>query len=304
LTIRLGDFQGFEICDSMASELESKNPEKVILDLRSNPGGYLFMANCINGLFLGNDLPVVQTAEAEVVNDNQTPKPAVAFSSESKKYTYKGPLVVLVDSNSASASEVVSGALKDYGRAVIVGERTFGKGSAQDTVSAGHYFPKVELRKTSNYWVSPSGYSVHALGVTPDITVLLTPFSKDERNGGSYEETVSWMGVKAFEKPILKNVTPIIDTSVKSNSFNECRTAQPKQFASMDEMIKAVKGDYQFDLALQVSNCLKKAGFYWQMPRSNRLDVFNNVYGRKVEVQTFDPIMESLRDQLKKASGQ
>lgn len=141
------------------NELKTSGAEKYILDLRGNPGGFLNEAIDIASLFIPKGDIVLYTIDK---------------SENRKDYLSKGgdfvgsDLVLLVDEGSASASEVLSGALKDYGRAKIVGNKTFGKGIVQQAFTVG----KDEgLKVTVSSYFSPKGNVIHEKGVTPDITV-------------------------------------------------------------------------------------------------------------------------------------
>lgn len=147
-------------------DLQSQGATGLILDLRGNPGGYLHEAVLTAGLFLPEDSVVLieRTNEDEVVltpADYRAPEPIAADI----------PMVVLVDGGSASASEIVAGALQDYGRAVLIGEQTFGKGSVQlvHELSNG-----AELRVTKARWFTPNDNAIHGEGLAPDIVVELT----------------------------------------------------------------------------------------------------------------------------------
>jgi carboxyl-terminal processing protease len=152
-------------------ELRAQGAEGLILDLRGNPGGYLHEAVLSAGLFLPQDNVVLieRTKEEEVSlrpSDYNAPAPIAPDI----------PLVVLVNGGSASASEIVAGALQDYGRAVLIGEQTFGKGSVQlvHTLSNG-----AELRVTKARWFTPNDNAIHGEGLTPDIIVELTAEDAD-----------------------------------------------------------------------------------------------------------------------------
>jgi carboxyl-terminal processing protease len=147
-------------------DLQDQGATGLILDLRGNPGGYLHEAVLTAGLFLPQDSVVLieRTNEDEVVltpADYRAPEPIAADI----------PMVVLVDGGSASASEIVAGALQDYDRAVLIGEQTFGKGSVQlvHELSNG-----AELRVTKARWFTPNDNAIHGEGLEPDIVVELT----------------------------------------------------------------------------------------------------------------------------------
>jgi carboxyl-terminal processing protease len=144
-------------------EMLQQNPRGLILDLRGNPGGWLNEAILTSGLFLPEEeVVLIERLKDGTERTFQTPDPPVAPSIE---------MVVLVDGGSASASEIVAGALQDYGRAVLIGEKTFGKGSVQlpHELSNG-----AELRVTIARWFTPNDRAIHGEGLEPDIVVELT----------------------------------------------------------------------------------------------------------------------------------
>jgi carboxyl-terminal processing protease len=144
-------------------ELQAQDPKGLVLDLRSNPGGWLHEAVNVAGLFLPRDELVL----IERMKDGtETP-----YRSPDKPVVPELPMVVLVDGGSASASEIVAGALQDHGRATLVGEQTFGKGSVQwpHELSNG-----AELRVTVARWFTPNDRAIHGEGLAPDIEVKLT----------------------------------------------------------------------------------------------------------------------------------
>jgi carboxyl-terminal processing protease len=151
--------------DQLNGEIQTllaKKPKGLILDLRDNPGGYLQQAIQVADIFL--DAGVIAT-EKDKNGDGET------FRSGPKGIAQDIPLVVLVNGGSASASEIVAGALQDRGRAKLIGETTFGKGSVQlpHTLSDGS-----ELRVTVAHWFTPNGRQIHGKGLTPDVVVALT----------------------------------------------------------------------------------------------------------------------------------
>ncbi len=142
--------------------------DKMILDLRGNPGGFLEASIDIASWFL----PAGKTIVTEDFGGNEKPK---VFRS--KGYDVFGEnrkLVVLVDGGSASASEILAGALKDNGVGTLVGEKTFGKGSVQELVDIT---PETSLKITVAKWLTPSGISISEHGLDPDVVV---PVSKDD----------------------------------------------------------------------------------------------------------------------------
>ena len=152
--------------EAALDDLEDQGLETLILDLRGNPGGLLTVAVEILGLFLPPETEVVST-QGRTEASQQPPLKTAAKQRVKREY----PLVVLLDRNSASASELVGGALQDLKRATLIGETSFGKGSVQNISSrAGG----TTLRLTIATYHTPSGNTPHKVGVTPDIEV---PFS-------------------------------------------------------------------------------------------------------------------------------
>ena len=138
-----------------------KEPLKgLVIDVRNNPGGLLDQAVAVSGLFL-NHGEVVSTRAR---NEEDT----LRYMAKGKDITEGLPIVVLINNGSASASEIVAGALQDHKRAVIVGEKSFGKGSVQTVVPLGGYGA---MRLTTARYYTPSGRSIQATGIEPDIIV-------------------------------------------------------------------------------------------------------------------------------------
>ncbi len=135
----------------------------LVLDLRSNPGGSLDEAVALSDLFL--DKGVIVSQRGRIASENQYYRAETVFKGD----VVKGmPIVVLVDAGSASASEIVAGALQDQHRAVVMGERTFGKGSVQSFIQLDK---NSAVKLTTARYFTPSGHSVQEGGILPDIKV-------------------------------------------------------------------------------------------------------------------------------------
>jgi carboxyl-terminal processing protease len=161
--IKLRQFQE-QTPGDLAAALErfSKSGMKaLLLDLRNNPGGLLTAAVEVTEEFIDDGKLVVYT-EGRVRNQN------MRFSAHAKKSYPTLPVVVLVNQGSASASEIVAGALQDWGRAIVVGNQTFGKGSVQTIIPLSD---GSGLRLTTAKYFTPKGRSIHGTGITPDIVV-------------------------------------------------------------------------------------------------------------------------------------
>ncbi len=185
--IRISQFQERTAQDLVTNlnQLAADNSLKgLILDLRNDPGGVLQAAVAVAGAFLPQNSTVVST-KGRTVDSNYTYKvtPEDYFLSDTtpdvlKNLTPKArevPLVVLINSASASASEIVSGALQDYKRATLIGNRSFGKGSVQTILPMRTGDKVVGVKLTTARYYTPSGRSIQAKGIEPDIYVDDTP---------------------------------------------------------------------------------------------------------------------------------
>lgn len=143
--------------------LKEQGMRGLILDLRDNPGGQVDEAACVLNLFVEKGTPLFETRYLDVS------KPTEKYFAENKRI-YTGALTVLINGGSASASEIVAGSLKDLGRAQLVGEKSFGKGSFQDgRIWGGNN--KVAYFQTEGLYYFPSGWTPQLIGLDPDIKV-------------------------------------------------------------------------------------------------------------------------------------
>ena len=167
--VRLAQFQerSGQDLQTVLEELSSKKGgiKGLVLDLRNNPGGLLTQAVRVTDLFLNSGLLIVYT---EGRLDNQKQKYIARKGGSWTEF----PLVVLVNGGSASASEIVAGALQDHKRAVILGTKTFGKGSVQTILPLDDHSA---LRLTTARYFTPKGRSIQATGIIPDIVMENVP---------------------------------------------------------------------------------------------------------------------------------
>jgi carboxyl-terminal processing protease len=139
-----------------------KGTKGIILDLRNNPGGLLDQATDLVDMFVDHGVIVSQKGRSKYEN--------VEYKATKPNTDLKTPIVTLVNGGSASASEIVAGALQDFNRSVVVGEKTFGKGSVQIVIPVGK---EEALKLTVARYYLPSGRTIQNKGVTPDIIVHL-----------------------------------------------------------------------------------------------------------------------------------
>lgn len=167
LTIGRFDEETGDLARAAAQEFKTKGVKSVILDLRGNGGGFVTAAQDVAGLWLDDKLIVTEKSNNQVLDRVTTGSNALLAGL---------PTVVLVNSSSASASEIVAGALQDYKVAKLVGEKTFGKGSVQKLIDLPD---GAELKVTIAKWYTPLDKNINQQGITPDIAVGLTQADVD-----------------------------------------------------------------------------------------------------------------------------
>ncbi len=153
---------------AVAKEVLASNPDQIILDVRNNPGGFLDVAILIASYWIEDDV-IVQ----ERFSDGTIDK----YQSRGKPIFSDIPTVVLINEGSASASEIVAGALSDYGKAALIGMQSFGKGSVQDLIELSD---GSSVKITIAKWLTPKGTTIDKEGLKPDIEVDLTKEDYDE----------------------------------------------------------------------------------------------------------------------------
>ena len=176
--VRVRQFQdrtGEDVAKALKDMVKQGELKGLILDVRSDPGGLLNQAVAVAAAFLPKDALIVYT-------DGRTPEARMKLTASKEHYTRRGedylkdlpasikkvPMVVLVDGGTASASEIVAGALQDHKRAIVLGGQTFGKGSVQTILPLSN---NAGLKLTTARYYTPSGRSIQAKGIEPDIYV-------------------------------------------------------------------------------------------------------------------------------------
>jgi len=178
----------------LIEELKAEKMDALVMDLRGNGGGHLTEATALSGLFIPSG-PIVQLRETggrvEVLDD---PEPSIAWD---------GPLIVLVDRFSASASEIFAGAIQDYGRGIIVGQQTYGKGSVQNLYPLDRYALGPDpgfgqLTVTIGKYYRVTGESTQHRGVQPDIS-MPTAISPEEVGESTRKSALPWDRIRPVE---------------------------------------------------------------------------------------------------------
>lgn len=194
--IRLSEFQENSPTDleKALMELEAKGLDGLVLDVRNNPGGLLDVASYVAEKFLREGLMIVYT-KGRISDQNLEFRSRVAARSRGHMKHLGYPMVVLINGGSASGSEILAGALQDHKRAVLLGTKSFGKGSVQTIIPLRD---GSALRLTTSKYYTPSGRTIHGVGITPDLIVeeVHKPKEKPEKE----EEKVSQDAKDVFEK--------------------------------------------------------------------------------------------------------
>ena len=188
--------------EDILKSFNQDNVDAVLIDLRGNSGGSLYEANKLTGLF------VASGATVQVKESSGNIRP---WGDGRAKQIWKKPLGVLVDRYSASASEIFAGAIQDYKRGIVVGHRTFGKGTVQrlDDLSAG------QIKITESKFYRVSGSSTQAKGIEPDI-ILPSTWDVEETGESSLDESLPWDTIR----PIRHRIFNLNDFAIQKASEN------------------------------------------------------------------------------------
>ncbi|MGI2182032.1 carboxy terminal-processing peptidase [Shewanella oncorhynchi] len=210
-------------------KLNDAKVEGIVIDLRGNGGGALTEAVLLTGLFIDMG-PVVQIRDAD--------GRVSAHRDNDGKTSYAGPLTVMVDRYSASASEIFAAALQDYDRALIVGESSFGKGTVQQHKSLGRIYDMYEkpighVQYTIQKFYRINGGSTQIKGVTPNISY---PSALEPGEYGEAEEknALPWDKVPMAQYGTLNDVTPELVTSLESKHLNRIKNSVEFAYINQD----------------------------------------------------------------------
>ncbi|MGV6851117.1 MAG: carboxy terminal-processing peptidase [bacterium] len=206
----------------LIAELEEEGIDGLVIDLRNNGGGSLLEAIDLTGLFIDTG-PVVQIRDSQGRVEIQ--------KDEEPGQSYGGPLAVLVNRNSASASEIFSAAIQDYSRGIIIGEPTFGKGTVQDLINLDRFTRDKEsqlgqLRLTMAQFFRISGGSTQNKGVIPDLDFMTEPHP-EEIGESSMDNALPWTTIPPAEHKDYNEVDAVL-TEVQSK--HQQRIAKDEAF--------------------------------------------------------------------------
>lgn len=234
--IRLTEFRedSFKEFEKALADLKSKGADSLVLDLRNNPGGLLSVAVNVAEIFLPEGTMIVSTKGRQEAQD-------LVNKSNNKNTDYLSwPIAVLINEGSASGSEIVAGALKDDKRGVIVGVKSFGKGSVQSVIP----LPDGSgLRLTTAKYYTPSGVSIHNIGIVPDIVVERQEIPEvDKSDKKEKTEDID----KVFDEIETKNDTKD-ETKKKENDLTDQEV----------KLLERERNDNQLQAALSVLKGIK-----------------------------------------------
>ena len=213
----------------LIKELKKQDIEGLVIDLRNNGGGSLSEVVNLVGLF-SDKCPVVQGRDSRgrlrVLKDTES------------GVEYEGPMAVLVNGGSASASEIFAGAIQDYGRGIVLGENTFGKGTVQSVADLNQYIRNPEtqvgaLKLTVEKYYRVTGESTQNKGVTPDIE-FPTIFDVNEYGESSYDNALPWDTIKSAN---FKSVDSLTDAIPYLRYQHKQRKDSNQEFAFLEEDI-------------------------------------------------------------------
>jgi carboxyl-terminal processing protease len=268
---RNGDKESKSTVTDVRKILESLKNEEVdgiVIDLRNNGGGSLIEAIDVSGLFIEKG-PVVQVKDSfDNIDINNDPDPEIL---------YRGPLAVLINRFSASASEIFSAAIQDYGRGVIVGEQSYGKGTVQNLIDlnrlASHNANKFgQVKVTIAKYYRINGGSTQNLGVVPDIEY--PSFVNANEFGESSDPTsLPWDQIKPTNFDKFKDLSRILPELVKSSKFRQSNDAdflylndeideynllKEKKYVSLNEMVRLKEKEIEEEREFQRENIRRK----------------------------------------------
>jgi carboxyl-terminal processing protease len=240
--LRIAQFQRptSKLVESIISDLVAQNEgelDSLIIDLRNNPGGLLDSAIDVSNLFIDETGIVVYT-------EGRTPNSNISYPTKPGDIVNGAPIAILMNKGSASASEIVAGALQDHKRAIIMGEESFGKGSVQSMLNLQDGYG---LKITTARYYTPSGRSIQSKGITPDIELENIFLDNNED-----EDSIDF----SSQEKDLKNALSAEDPTELSEE--EILKVQDEIAEKRDqEYIDLLKGDYFIHEAINVLKAIK-----------------------------------------------
>ncbi len=244
--------------NKLIEELKVEGVDGLVVDLRSNGGGSLQEAQSLTGLFIRTG-PTVQVRKARRPN-------ARVYRDEDGRTAWDGPLAVLVNRLSASASEIFAGAIQDYQRGLVIGTQTFGKGTVQTLVPLN----RGQLKITEAKFYRVSGDSTQHQGIVPDITYP-DVFGIDNIGESTLEDALTWDTIKPTSYRQTNGVEPYLD---RLRMNHERRVAQDPDFAylrSLSDWRRQKRAETHISLNQATRVNEKEADDVWRLDLENAL---------------------------------
>jgi carboxyl-terminal processing protease len=230
---RFNDRSTQELLDALHDQAQKAPIKGIVLDLRNNPGGLFKQAVTVADVFLKRGAIVSMRGRSGVILETH--------EARNSATDVTCPLVVLVNQGSASASEIVAGALQDHNRAVIIGERTFGKGSVQKIEPLGD---GTAIKMTIARYYTPNGRSIQAEGIRPDLEVAFEPARENDAK------------LPRFSGPREKDLSRHLDNGTAKENKDADTPEKPKLMESDTKAM--LEKDNQLRIALQMVRSLPK----------------------------------------------
>lgn len=253
LYVRITNFQDQtfkDLKDTLNEKNEQLDIQGIILDLRNNPGGLLIQSVKVADLFLDQGVIVSTRGRVE---DQET-----SYRARGIGDIFRQPMVILVNEGSASASEIVAGALQDHKRALVLGTQTFGKGSVQTIIPMSD---GAGLRLTTARYYTPNGTSIQATGIVPDVIVPLHQWSDQDKSG---EKEHNFLREKDLSRHLengngTNEDSPETAPEGKDQLENDSKTEN--QDKESEEIQNELEKDNQLSTALLILKSLQVFGF-------------------------------------------
>lgn len=266
--------------DKLITELKAAGVDGIIVDLRNNGGGALTEATALSGLFITSG-PVVQVRDSYGrVNVN---------SDMDGKISYQGPMMVLINRYSASASEIFAAAMQDYGRAIVLGENSFGKGTVQQHRSLNHIYDLFEkelgyVQYTIQKFYRIDGGSTQNRGVIPDIA-FPTPVDPEETGESVEDNALPWDRIEQAKYEKLYDFSPVIKTLTQQH---QTRVMSDREFGFILQDIEKYKAEKDDNLLSLNEKIRKDEMDKADQQRLDRINIRQQALGQKPFAQLSD----------------
>lgn len=274
-------------------ELKKENVDGIIVDLRNNGGGALDEAVELTGLFI-KDGPVVQVRQSNgSITVEKDPDPAII---------YDGPMAVVINRYSASASEIFSGAIQDYGRGIVLGEQSYGKGTVQNLIGLERFVPSAgdqsgQLKLTIAKYYRINGSSTQNLGVIPDVQ-FPTAVDPNEYGESSMPSALEWDQIQTSQFKKYGDFTSILPKLIKNHHERILTEPEFNYLLEDIEEYKENKNKIEFSLNEEVRKKerdereLKRKQREEEREKLNKIEIIDKKEVTKKSLKVEDPFLE------------